>query len=318
MTPIGHSLRSAAADLGDHGPRRIILVGDGEDTCAPPEPCDVAQELAATGIDLVIDAIGFRVDDAARAQLQCIARVTHGSYSDAADAGSLTRGLDASARSALTPYALSGRPVTGGVTCASAPVLAPGQFRDRMAYGEERWYRATVRPGQALRFSGSVIPRDDWEAPTSVRADIHLPGRAALWGTETSVEDRWAQVLSAGVESPRLRWDETQPGAETAQACAKLTNKVKTSTPSDVEVAVDLAGQAVSPDGTPDTSTNTSSATDAQPAAPAGSTGLSPVRPASSNVTSAGSLAALAAAAAIGLMMPLAARAALRRRKERS
>ena len=44
-TPIGESLRAAAAALPAEGPRSIVLVSDGEDTCAPPTPCDVAAEL---------------------------------------------------------------------------------------------------------------------------------------------------------------------------------------------------------------------------------------------------------------------------------
>jgi Ca-activated chloride channel family protein len=49
-TPIGLALRSAAKDLGrGETTRRIVLITDGEDTCAPPDPCDVARELAAQG-----------------------------------------------------------------------------------------------------------------------------------------------------------------------------------------------------------------------------------------------------------------------------
>ncbi|MFF3358811.1 VWA domain-containing protein [Streptomyces sp. NPDC002917] len=49
MTPIGHSLKAAAADLGDTGARRIILVSDGEDTCAPPPPARSPASSRAPG-----------------------------------------------------------------------------------------------------------------------------------------------------------------------------------------------------------------------------------------------------------------------------
>ncbi|UGQ11344.1 VWA domain-containing protein [Yinghuangia sp. ASG 101] len=65
FTPIGVALRAAAQDLGTDGPRRIVLISDGEDTRAPP-PCDVAKELKATGIDLAVDAVGFVVSHIAR------------------------------------------------------------------------------------------------------------------------------------------------------------------------------------------------------------------------------------------------------------
>ena len=60
-TPIGHSLRVAAAQLPKEGQRSIVLVSDGEDTCAPPQPCEVAKELHKQGVDLHVHAIGFRV-----------------------------------------------------------------------------------------------------------------------------------------------------------------------------------------------------------------------------------------------------------------
>ena len=68
-TPIGESLRVAARGLPAEGPRSIVLVSDGEDTCAPPPPCEVAKQLKQSGIDLVVHTIGFKVGAAARAQL---------------------------------------------------------------------------------------------------------------------------------------------------------------------------------------------------------------------------------------------------------
>jgi Ca-activated chloride channel homolog len=88
-TPIGHSLRVAAEALPTAGPRSIVLVSDGEDTCAPPDPCDVAKELAGQGIDLRIHAIGFDVDDKAKQQLTCLSRATGGTYVEAKDSRTL-------------------------------------------------------------------------------------------------------------------------------------------------------------------------------------------------------------------------------------
>jgi hypothetical protein len=50
-TPIGPALLKAAGDLdGGDGPRRIVLISDGEDTCQPLDPCEVAREIAVEGI----------------------------------------------------------------------------------------------------------------------------------------------------------------------------------------------------------------------------------------------------------------------------
>lgn len=88
-TPIGNALRAAADALPNEGPRSIVLVSDGEDTCAPPAPCDVAKELKKQGIDLTVHTVGFKVDPVARVQLSCIADATGGTYSDANDATEL-------------------------------------------------------------------------------------------------------------------------------------------------------------------------------------------------------------------------------------
>src|SRR5680860_415183 len=90
FTPIGLSLQEAASDLPDAGPRTVVLISDGEDTCAPPDPCEVAEDLFGAAIDVRIESIGFLVDSgsAAEQQLRCIAEASGGEYRtvDQADA----------------------------------------------------------------------------------------------------------------------------------------------------------------------------------------------------------------------------------------
>ncbi|MCJ7726108.1 MAG: VWA domain-containing protein, partial [Acidimicrobiia bacterium] len=79
FTPIGLSLREAVQDLPPTGTRTIVLVSDGIDTCAPPDPCEVAAELAAEGFNVRVHTVGlFLTDPAAEQQLQCIADATGG------------------------------------------------------------------------------------------------------------------------------------------------------------------------------------------------------------------------------------------------
>ncbi|NLZ57084.1 MAG: hypothetical protein GX898_02060, partial [Corynebacterium sp.] len=61
--------------------------------CTPPDVCEVAEDLAEAGVDLVINTIGLNVDEAARAELECIAGAAGGTYTDARDADSLTEAL---------------------------------------------------------------------------------------------------------------------------------------------------------------------------------------------------------------------------------
>ncbi|MEU2025736.1 VWA domain-containing protein [Streptomyces sp. NPDC016469] len=319
MTPIGRSLRAAAADLGDTGPRRIILVSDGEDTCAPPSPCQVARELKGAGIDLVIDTVGLRVNAAAKRELTCIANATKGTYVDAGDADELADRLDQSVKRALTPYARSGTRTSGGEDCPSAPTLVPGQYLDRIRDGQSRWYKVTLRPGQSLRFSGSVIPAGAWETPTSVNAQLSLPGQAGVWATETAVEDRWSNVMSIGVQSERLPWDKVPAGAASTEVCARIHSEVRTARAEPVEVAVGIADQAVRPDGTPDERVTGAGAEAGQPTAPPDTHGP---RPEATETTAAATSlldrpAALAVAAAAAFLLTLGLRFAVARNRRR-
>lgn len=88
-TPISYVLQLAATDIaGEPDQRTIVLVSDGKETCEG-DPCAVAKALAEADTKLVVHTIGFNVDVAARYQLQCIAKVARGTYSDAANAADL-------------------------------------------------------------------------------------------------------------------------------------------------------------------------------------------------------------------------------------
>jgi Ca-activated chloride channel family protein len=130
FTPIGEALREAARQLPKEGPRAIVLVSDGIDTCAPPPPCDVAKELVRDGMDLTVHTVGFKVDAKARADLQCIAASTGGRYSDAKDAKQLDKALEQQVRRAIRTYDTMGTPVTGADSrnADDIPLLTPGQW----------------------------------------------------------------------------------------------------------------------------------------------------------------------------------------------
>ena len=169
-TPIGNALRAAADALPNEGPRSIVLVSDGEDTCAPPAPCDVATELEQQGIDLTIHTVGFKVDPTAREQLSCIATATGGTYSDAADATGLTQALATKVDYAITGYTTAGTPVTGADQFSvQAPLLTPGQYVDTYAVGGSggvdatgtvKYYAITVKDGARPYISATIVPPD--------------------------------------------------------------------------------------------------------------------------------------------------------------
>jgi len=148
LTPIGRSLEAGAADLPATGDRSIILVSDGVDECGPPEPCDVARGLAAGGLAVRVNTVGFQVDDEGAAILACIAEVTGGAFTDIDDPDGLAN--------AFRSYLPQGTPVEGGPRAELALPLGPGLYTDTIASGEERWYAVAVGDRQALSTAVTV------------------------------------------------------------------------------------------------------------------------------------------------------------------
>ncbi|MYX35926.1 MULTISPECIES: VWA domain-containing protein [unclassified Streptomyces] len=175
-TPIGLSLRKAAADLPEGGRRTIVLVSDGEDTCGAPEPCEVAARLAGQGADLRIDTVGFQVRGGAREQLECIAATGHGSYYDAPDAASLVRQLTRASRLSADAYRLQGRRVTGGTGATGAPALVPGQYVDDIGPGETRWYAVTLDAASTADLAVTAVPRPGVRAAYGDGVELRLAG----------------------------------------------------------------------------------------------------------------------------------------------
>jgi hypothetical protein len=148
-TPIGASLEAALTDIPGQGVRTVVLVSDGIDTCSPPEPCEIAQQMAAANVDLRVETVGFQVDPAAEAQLSCIADVTGGRFRSVDDSAGLLR--------ALREYQVAGSPISGGASAAEAPVLESGQYRDTIQVGQQRWYAVELDEGEVLRATATVV-----------------------------------------------------------------------------------------------------------------------------------------------------------------
>ncbi|MDC7337996.1 vWA domain-containing protein [Streptomyces lydicus] len=163
-TPIGLSLRKAAEDLpapagGATGKRTILLISDGEDNCQAPSPCKVAAQLAASGVDLRIDAIGFQVAGKARTQLECLAKAGNGRYYDAPDAASLARQLQRAGQLSVDGYRFKGRRIHGTADGGGAPSMGPGQYLDSIGPNEERYYAVGLDAVSTADFSATVVPQ---------------------------------------------------------------------------------------------------------------------------------------------------------------
>lgn len=226
FTPVGVALRAAAQDVATDGPRRIVLVSDGEDTCAPPEPCEVARELKAQGVELAVDTVGFKTDEAARRQLACIADATGGSYVDADNAEALTANLDTLFRRTWRTYQATGVPVRGvSDGCGNAPLVAPGQYLDAMPGGKDLYYRVKKTPEQLLQVSATVVAEGAYGRGAGITVSAGIPGDGEpdQWLVQYEDAPGWSNVITAGSRST------PQSGALRAPddiGCVKVTNQV--------------------------------------------------------------------------------------------
>ncbi|GED83931.1 VWA domain-containing protein [Streptomyces sp. 6-11-2] len=242
-TPIGPALQKAATDLdGGNGMRRIVLITDGEDTCQPLDPCEVAREIAAKGIGLTIDTLGLVPDAKTRDQLICIAEATGGTYTSVQHKEELSdrvgQLVDRAADPVVTPVATE-----GATECAKAPTLKSGLYTDREEFGQQRWYRVDVNPGQELRASVSVA------ADRAVDTDYGLLVRAVTERGREIVRGEAAgngrtDVISTGLRYPKPESDDESAPAETV--CLQITNAfsaasgVKTTPGLPLELTVDV------------------------------------------------------------------------------
>ncbi|MFD0272887.1 VWA domain-containing protein [Kitasatospora sp. NPDC127111] len=223
-TPIGLALRGAAQDLGKgETTRRVVLITDGEDSCAPPDPCDVARELAAQGIHLVIDTLGLAHDDKTRQQLLCIANATGGTYTDVRTQEQLTDKVKQLVDRSNDTYTVTPVKTAGTDKCENAPVLTPGVYSDREKFSEHRVYRVPVKAGQELRASVSVA------LDRAVARDYGVLLQATSTTGQELVRGTDAGSGRTDVISTGLRWStDDSKGYATATPSASASGKPET------------------------------------------------------------------------------------------
>jgi Ca-activated chloride channel family protein len=169
-TPIGRSLLATPDDFPDDGRRhQVILVSDGLDNCAPPSPCAAARRVARQGVELSISVVGFALDEQARRQMRCIARVGGGTYVDANDTDKLREELLAAFARAFRDYEPSGTPVEGGPDLASAPRLGDGLYQGELRAGEPQTFAVDLADGERVFAAGTLIVPPDLAANGTFR-----------------------------------------------------------------------------------------------------------------------------------------------------
>jgi hypothetical protein len=110
-TPTGPALRDSADHILAQGgdPVTIVLVSDGESNCGP-DPCEVAKQVAAEGVNITVNTVGFEISGGGADELRCIADATKGRYFDAGDSEALLTSLNDAATPRLSVEVLEPQP----------------------------------------------------------------------------------------------------------------------------------------------------------------------------------------------------------------
>lgn len=168
-TPMGPALRQAAEELPKDGERSIVLVSDGEDTCAPPPVCEVAKDLKKEGIDLTINTVGFLVDSKARKELECIAEAGGGEYMDAKDTVSLADSMKRLTTRTAQTTETEAEEISGGDDYSSAAEvpadvetfstkLREKSDSDRADEDGAEYFSTPIAEGERLALSVATMP----------------------------------------------------------------------------------------------------------------------------------------------------------------
>ena len=228
-TPIGLSLQEAVTDLPETGTRSIVLISDGEDTCAPPDPCEIAEELYGDLFDVRIESVGFLVDtgSAAEQQLRCIAEVTGGQYTSVGQASELVARLGEvteallewrppmTLNGSLDPLAAPEFPLTPKAdwTTDEPGKIAVGRYGGILMPGETRWYELDLWEAESFWIWGDLEWPPDLETGgvfetiildsdgNEVQVPVghgDIPLRADLPGTGSPTTGATVEVLDRG------------------------------------------------------------------------------------------------------------------------
>jgi hypothetical protein len=129
-TPLGASLEQVTNDLaGVSGPKIVVLVTDGEETCDGNAAAAI-QALVAQGIDVQVNIVGFALedDDALRQQFSEWAELGNGSYFDATSAEELDEAIAAAVQAPFQVLDETGAVVASGTVGGEAVKLPAGTY----------------------------------------------------------------------------------------------------------------------------------------------------------------------------------------------
>jgi hypothetical protein len=128
-TPLAAALQRVAADLsGVDGPKIVVLVTDGEETCGG-NPQRAIRELVNQGIDVRVNIVGFAVDDEElKKKFEEWARIGGGRFFDAAGADELGDAIAAALQPPFEVRDTAGAVIGSGVIDGDPVRVPPGTY----------------------------------------------------------------------------------------------------------------------------------------------------------------------------------------------
>lgn len=160
-TLMGKSLQDVQNDFTGSGPKTVILLSDGIDTCAPPDACEVAKTLNSNGVDIKVNTLGLLVNNQARSQLTCIAQNSGGDYYDINSLDRLQSTLNSLTAREVSLFTAQGTPIKGTLRIEQAPLMLSNTFyTDTITVPQELYYGFEALPQQKITVTVKAVGRD--------------------------------------------------------------------------------------------------------------------------------------------------------------
>ncbi|MBX3030829.1 MAG: VWA domain-containing protein [Chloroflexi bacterium] len=152
-TPLAAAISAVADDLADvTGPRIVIVVSDGEESCGG-NPQRAVRQLVAQGFDVTVNVVGLALDDRrVRRSIQRLAELGRGTYFDARDPDQVARAIRAAVSAPFQVFDEAGEVVATGTVGGGAVEVPPGTYRV-VVRGEP----PVVYEGIVVETEGSVV-----------------------------------------------------------------------------------------------------------------------------------------------------------------
>jgi Ca-activated chloride channel family protein len=171
-TPLSAAVRQAADDLKfTEDQATVVLITDGIETCEA-DPCALASELEAAGVDFTVNVVGFGLTEEEGAAVQCLADNTGGTYISADDEDGLKDAIDVAVNDTPppAPEPAPPEPEEPAVAYNFAPVAYLSEGDDPLVNDSIVWEVARPgpdgAPGEWIRteygtnFKGEIEPGD--------------------------------------------------------------------------------------------------------------------------------------------------------------